>query len=191
MLRLTLIFSALALFGWATSSSAQVKGDLYQCKTVDVQTLGRDGKLQQSQNKDDAKIFEFMLYDAASGILRFNKVDAQLFDKNDSGWGSKSLKKKAHPPIKLKVVKSEESGTDIVGILSADGHKKTSFQKRLTSLNKPMVRVFYIDRDRITFIRVDDKNYKGEPFYFINNDLIYTGFCNLFNNFTKVPSPSE
>ena len=187
MLRLTLIFSALALFGWATSSSAQVKGDLYQCKTVDVQTLGRDGKLQQSQNKDDAKIFEFMLYDAASGILRFNKVDAQLFDKNGSGWGSKGPKKKAHPPIKLKVVKSEESGTDIVGILSADGYKKTSFQKLLTSSNKPMVRVFYIDKNRYEFINGEDVRNKGEPFYFINNELIYTGFCNLFDIFTNVP----
>jgi hypothetical protein len=190
MLRLTLITSALILFGWATSSSAQVKGDLYQCQTIDAQMLRGDGKLQRNDwTKTEIKKFKNMVYDAASGILRFNKVDAQLFGKDDSGWGPKGPKKKAHPPIKLKVVKSEGSGTDIVGILSADGSKKATFQKYLTSVNKPMVRVFYIDRDRISVD--DDKNYKGEPFYFLNNNIIYTGFCNLFDEFTNAPSPNK
>lgn len=188
MLRLILIATALflvalLLVGWATPSSAEVKGDLYECSTVDAQMLGRDGKLERNDwTKTEIKKFKFMIYDEASGILRFGKVDSQLFGETSSEWVTNAPKEKAHPPIKLKVVKSEESEVNIASIDSRGGRKKTTFQKRLTNFNKPMVRAFYIRRNTISFTSIDgkDQKYEGKPFYFLNNYTIYSGVCNLF-----------
>ena len=147
MLRLFAISSFLLIVGWTTPSSAEIVGNLFQCKPITAQTLGMDGKLGDMKTaKLMLKVFKRLIFDETTGILRRGKGNLPIkFTVHQIGQGAVSSRNLGHRTYKTSETKSGKTK-----FISA-------FYIEHANKGKPITEKF--------------------PFYWLGNHTIYTGHC--------------
>ena len=151
MLRLFAISGFLLIVGWTTPSSAEIVGNLFECKPVAMQKLGMDGKFQDMKmSKSEKKILKRLIFDETTGILRLGK---------------------GYPPIKFTVLQigQEQVSSRSIGVRDY-GEGQSNAEK--------FIRAFYIEHWNSGNSFGEGKPIREKyPFYFLDNQFIFTGHC--------------